>query len=421
MCPKILIIKKKLKIFIILSYYTLKKQNDEKNIFNMSSLSVYTYRAIGSGGFGTVYDSEIDGENCACKVTHREKSKHHIGIMQPIEPIIMRHMRYQYVNYSKTISRSGDKIYIPSERAQYSLAEICGHQFVHNPHAVGIIYNILQSVHFFHQNNLIHCDIKPSNILYYQRDHIRLTDFSITRNAKWNCNGVIGTSTYRAPEIARGLHFSYPSDVWSLGCTIYELISGEKLIKGLRNDRTDKDMYHSTTNEYIEKYIDDRIMELLRNNHYEKFFGIIPMIRGMLRIDPNMRPATIELLSNNAFENYRHENTCQYIPHKTKSSNQRIIEVLKILQAENCPPRNRQRIADLAKYIFHIAIYGEKWEDERILAKTCLCLSIKLYYGYFPKSFTGIIEYLKADLVPIEECEFALIERVNIIPAIIHE
>lgn len=393
----------------------------------MSCLAVYTRQTIGSGGFGNVYYSEIDGENCACKVTHRKKDSHHVGIMQPIEPIIMRHIRYQYVNYSKTISLHEDKIYIPSEKAKCALSDICGQPFLQNNFGMEIIYNIIQSVHFFHRNNLIHCDIKPSNILYYRDDHIRLTDFSITRNVNWNCKGVIGTSTYRAPEVARGQIFSYPSDIWSLGCTIYELISGNKLITGLRTRTTkqqiDKNIFNIKDDE-IDSYIDDKIMSLLGDKKYERFFGIIPMLRDMLQVNSHKRPASIELVSNKIFSPlYKQEKPCYYIPHVNKGRNNKyIVNILKILnQEEYLTFHAKQKITYLIRYIYDIAINSGKWSDRMILAKTCLCLSIKLYYGYMPKGFTGIIEYLKHDLEKVENYEFLLIESVNIIPAIIHE
>lgn len=85
--------------------------------------------------------------------------------------------------------------------------------------------NILQALHYLHQNDVVHLDVKPDNILFDYADGnseptFSLTDFGLSAAAnesKGSRRG--GTLFYMAPEVARGEDADYVSDVWSFGIT----------------------------------------------------------------------------------------------------------------------------------------------------------------------------------------------------------
>ena len=95
---------------------------------------------------------------------------------------------------------------------------------------------MLTGLHYLHQNGIIHRDLKGSNILVSTEGVVKLTDFGCSKNlnASWQTNGtvggnghtVVGTPAYIAPEVIRGEGAGRRSDVWSVGCTIIEMVSG---------------------------------------------------------------------------------------------------------------------------------------------------------------------------------------------------
>ncbi|CEJ82013.1 Putative Dual specificity protein kinase lkh1 [[Torrubiella] hemipterigena] len=120
---------------------------------------------------------------------------------------------------------------------------------------------LLTSVAFLHDLNLIHTDLKPENILLkaqnyqtftYNRNipsssttinrhatqrrvlldtEIRLIDFgSATFDSEYHST-VVSTRHYRAPEIIMGLGWSYPCDIWSIGCILVEFFTGDALFQ----------------------------------------------------------------------------------------------------------------------------------------------------------------------------------------------
>ena len=98
---------------------------------------------------------------------------------------------------------------------------------------------ILHSVHSIHEERIIHCDLKPANFLLV-RGTLKLIDFGISKAIQSNetANVVrenqVGTVNYMAPEAltdtssatSSQLKIGRPSDVWSLGCILYEMVYG---------------------------------------------------------------------------------------------------------------------------------------------------------------------------------------------------
>lgn len=77
-------------------------------------------------------------------------------------------------------------------------------------------------------NRIIHCDLKPENILLCQekRSKLRIIDFGSSCYVNDRTYNYIQSRFYRAPEILLGLEYGTPIDMWSLGCIVAELITG---------------------------------------------------------------------------------------------------------------------------------------------------------------------------------------------------
>jgi hypothetical protein len=86
---------------------------------------------------------------------------------------------------------------------------------------------MLEGMAHAHRRRVIHCDIKPDNILIFSGNRIRLTDFGIAKVAQHTLDATgSGTLGYIAPEQAMGKP-SFRSDVFSLGLVIYQMLSGK--------------------------------------------------------------------------------------------------------------------------------------------------------------------------------------------------
>lgn len=94
--------------------------------------------------------------------------------------------------------------------------------------AVGISLQIANGLDAAHRNNIIHRDIKPQNILIARDGTAKVTDFGIAKAASSNTitANAMGSVHYISPEQARGGYSDEKSDVYSLGVTMYEMLSG---------------------------------------------------------------------------------------------------------------------------------------------------------------------------------------------------
>ncbi len=104
--------------------------------------------------------------------------------------------------------------------------------------AIEIIADACQALNFSHQNGIIHRDVKPANIMISATNAVKVMDFGIARaiadtgNSVTQTAAVIGTAQYLSPEQARGESVDARSDVYSLGCVLYEILTGEPPFTG---------------------------------------------------------------------------------------------------------------------------------------------------------------------------------------------
>lgn len=140
---------------------------------------------------------------------------------------------------------------------------------------------LLTAVAFCHSINLIHTDLKPENILLVKSEYtivscgdkgsgyryptssdIRLIDFGGATFEHEHHSRIINTRQYRSPEVLLGVGWSYPSDLWSVGCILAELVTGELLFA------THEDLEHLAL---IEKIIGKRLPQTLIDRALEPY------------------------------------------------------------------------------------------------------------------------------------------------------
>ncbi len=94
--------------------------------------------------------------------------------------------------------------------------------------ATSIAIQVSMGLEAAHHNNIVHRDVKPQNIIISTDGKVKVTDFGIARAASSNTisSNVMGSVHYSSPEQARGGYSDYKSDIYSLGITMYEMVTG---------------------------------------------------------------------------------------------------------------------------------------------------------------------------------------------------
>lgn len=91
-----------------------------------------------------------------------------------------------------------------------------------------ITIQVLEALQFLHRLGLIHCDLKPENILVksYSRCEVKVIDLGSSCFETDHLCSYVQSRSYRAPEVILGLPYDKKIDIWSLGCILAELCTG---------------------------------------------------------------------------------------------------------------------------------------------------------------------------------------------------
>jgi serine/threonine protein kinase len=109
------------------------------------------------------------------------------------------------------------------------------------PEVVRLVEQIAEALDFAHAQGVLHRDLKPANVLLDRRTGAVLTDFGFARlvadhslsvSMSGASGGIVGTPAYIAPEIWEGETPAVQTDVYALGCILYEVVTGQMLFTG---------------------------------------------------------------------------------------------------------------------------------------------------------------------------------------------
>lgn len=191
---------------------------------------------IGGGGMADVYKAKdrLLNRPVAVKILHEafKQDREFIDKFQREAQAAARLSHPNIVNIYDVGVADGDHYivmeYVPGRTLKDRIRQE-GHLSVSE--SLRVAREIAEALAHAHANNLVHCDIKPHNILMMADGHAKVADFGIARavteSTMTYSGNVIGSVHYFSPEQAKGTMITPKSDVYSLGVVLYEMLTGK--------------------------------------------------------------------------------------------------------------------------------------------------------------------------------------------------
>ena len=197
------------------------------------------YRGKGTYGVVAEYADLLKNENVAIKKLSDINDI--IDAKRMLREIkILRHFRHENIVALRFIvgrrTETFFTIYLVTDLWDIDLCRIIrqSRSELTDDHNQYLMYQIFKALQFLHINGIIHRDIKPSNILANENCDLVLCDFGFAREIECDSDMTeyVITRFYRAPEVMLSSHkYTHAVDIWSAGCTFFELIKGTPIFQ----------------------------------------------------------------------------------------------------------------------------------------------------------------------------------------------
>ncbi|EDQ91249.1 uncharacterized protein MONBRDRAFT_15013, partial [Monosiga brevicollis MX1] len=168
-----------------------------------------------------------------------------------------------------------------------NLAQWIGQQkdLVPQPRVLHMFKQIVAALDYVHSQNVIHRDIKADNVFLTRHGVPKLGDFGISKSiasTMAKAHTVVGTPYYISPELAQGKPYDNKTDIWSLGCVAYELLTLHRTFEG------------SNLPALVRKIMKGQFTPI--NGPYDP--ELKALVTSMLRHDPARRPSCRDMLEH---------------------------------------------------------------------------------------------------------------------------
>mmetsp|Transcript_59267 Transcript_59267/g.105317 ORF Transcript_59267/g.105317 Transcript_59267/m.105317 type:complete len:584 (+) Transcript_59267:46-1797(+) len=158
-----------------------------------------------------------------------------------------------------------------------------------------VFFQLLQAVQYLHSKNVIHRDLKSQNVFLAHNGRVRLGDFGLCRHAPGAALGSAtlthaGTDCYMAPEMLSSSRYGKPADMWSLGCVLYELCTGQFMweLEGILGALVMKD------SNALQKYVQTEICPAVGTE-------LRALMKRLLNPNPASRPTATQCMRKKLF------------------------------------------------------------------------------------------------------------------------
>ncbi len=209
---------------------------DASTFSDGDAIGAYVVRAkLGEGATGAVYQAtrEADGLEVALKVLKRALSADATYLARfRREARIAAAFHHRHLVPVVEFGQVGSVVFIASEfRDGGSLAElIAAEERLPLRSCCQLAGEVAAGLSALHAGGIVHRDVKPSNVMLDRSRTASLTDFGLARGHAYTVlttpGQVLGTLDYLAPEVIRGREATPESDVYSLGCLVFECVTG---------------------------------------------------------------------------------------------------------------------------------------------------------------------------------------------------
>ncbi|XP_074040597.1 dual-specificity tyrosine phosphorylation-regulated kinase 2 isoform X2 [Leptinotarsa decemlineata] len=197
---------------------------------------------IGKGSFGQVIRAldHMTNKHVAIKIIRNKKRFHHQAL---VEVRILDHLRKRDTERTHNVIHMLEYFYFRNHLCiSFELLSLNLYELIKKNNYQGFslalirrfAMSLLNCLSLLYEENIIHCDLKPENVLLNRRGSsaIKVIDFGSSCYSNQKVYTYIQSRFYRSPEVILGLSYGTAIDMWSLGCILAELHTGYPLFPG---------------------------------------------------------------------------------------------------------------------------------------------------------------------------------------------